>query len=138
MKLNKLYLLILPLLMSFVQKEEIVVSADEKQDFYRTIETDAEGWTWNGFEAFENVEASKSWEHGTFEKNNTGTYRFKGTDINILGYKNGVHVKDIPILEALGYIFVPILSHLYLNEKIDKRTIISIITIITGIIIFYL
>ena len=58
--------------------------------------------------------------------------------INILGYKNGVHVKDIPILEALGYIFVPILSHLYLNEKIDKRTIISIITIITGIIIFYL
>ena len=87
MKLSKLYLLTLPLLLSFAQSEEITVNAESKQDFYRTIETDAEGWEWNGFEAFENVDASKSWEHGTFEKNKTGTYRFKGTDIKILGYK---------------------------------------------------
>ena len=58
--------------------------------------------------------------------------------VNILGYKNGVQVKDIPILEASGYIFVPILSHLYLKEDIDKRTLLSIIIIIVGIVIFYL
>lgn len=87
MKLNKLYLLLLPLLVSFFEKEKIVVDAAATQDFYRTIETDAEGWVWDGFEAFENVQASKSWEHGTFEKNKTGTYKFKGTDISILGYK---------------------------------------------------
>lgn len=57
--------------------------------------------------------------------------------INIMGYKNGIQVKDMPILESLGYIFVPILSSIYFNEKIQARTILSISLIILGIIIFY-
>ena len=57
--------------------------------------------------------------------------------INIMGYKNGIQVKDMPILESLGYIFVPILSSIYFNEKIQARTILSISLIILGVIIFY-
>ena len=58
--------------------------------------------------------------------------------VNILGYKNGVQVKDTPILEALGYVFVPMLSHIYFKEEIDKRTLFSIIIIIIGLIVFYI
>lgn len=58
--------------------------------------------------------------------------------INITAMSKGVYLKDIPILESLGYVFVPLLSLLVLKEKITKRTIFSIILIITGIVIFYL
>ena len=57
--------------------------------------------------------------------------------INIIGYTKGIQVKDMPILESLGYIFVPILSYMYFKEKIHVRTILSISLIIIGIVIFY-
>lgn len=58
--------------------------------------------------------------------------------VNIYAMSNGVGLKDIPILESLGYVFVPILSYLFLNEKINKRTLLSILLIFTGICVFYL
>lgn len=58
--------------------------------------------------------------------------------INITAMSKGVNLKDMPILESLGYIFVPLLSFLVLQEKITKRTLISMILIMLGIIIFYL
>lgn len=51
---------------------------------------------------------------------------------------NGVNLKDMPILESLGYIYVPLLSLLVLKEKISKRTVASVLLIAMGIIIFYL
>lgn len=57
--------------------------------------------------------------------------------INITAMGNGVNLKDVPILEALGYVFVPILSLIFLNETITKQTFISIVLITFGIIIFY-
>ena len=57
--------------------------------------------------------------------------------VDITALHNGVNVKDIPILESLGYIFVPVLSMLVLKEKIDRRTIAAIGLIIIGIVIFY-
>ena len=57
--------------------------------------------------------------------------------INIIAVKNGIQVKDLPILEALGYIFVPILAHLFMSEPMNKRKIFSIAFIIMGVIIFY-
>ena len=59
------------------------------------------------------------------------------TLINVFGLKNGVNLKDLPILESLGYIFVPILSLLFLTEKITKRTLTAMFIIFIGIIIFY-
>lgn len=56
---------------------------------------------------------------------------------NIFAMKNGVQLKDMPILEATGYVFVPILSMLFLSEKIKRNNIVAIGLIITGIITFY-
>lgn len=58
--------------------------------------------------------------------------------INIIALAHGVKVKDLPILEALGYIFVPLLSLVFLQEKFSKRTSLAIVFIICGIIVFYL
>lgn len=58
--------------------------------------------------------------------------------INITALKHGVLLKDIPILEATGYVFVPILSFLFLKEKITKQTLLATSIIIVGIFVFYL
>lgn len=57
--------------------------------------------------------------------------------INITAMQNGVCLKNLPILESLGYIFVPFLSFLMLKEKITKQTFLSILLILIGIYLFY-
>lgn len=46
------------------------------------------------------------------------------TILVVLGLK-GVQYKNQPIIESLGYIFVMILSNLFLGEKITKKKIIG-------------
>ena len=58
--------------------------------------------------------------------------------INITAMGKGVQLKDMSILESLGYIFVPLLSYLVLKEEITKRTLASMALILLGIYIFYL
>lgn len=58
--------------------------------------------------------------------------------INVTAMRKGVNLKDLPILESLGYVFVPLLSLVLLKEKIEKRTIVAMILIIAGIILFYM
>jgi len=41
-----------------------------------------------------------------------------------------------PILESTGYIFIVILGLLFLREKLNKKQIIGMLLIVTGIIIF--
>ena len=57
---------------------------------------------------------------------------------NIYALGHGVLLKDMPILGATGYIFVPLLSWLFLSEKITRVKILSLLFILVGIIIFYL
>ena len=57
---------------------------------------------------------------------------------NIFALGHGVQLKDMPILGATGYIFVPLLSWFVLKETITKRTVVAVIIIIFGIIVFYL
>lgn len=56
---------------------------------------------------------------------------------NIYAMKNEVLLKDMPVLEAMGYVFVPLLSFMWLKEPIGKKLLLSILLIIVGIIIFY-
>lgn len=63
---------------------------------------------------------------------------FLSVIINVIALGHGVNVKDLPILEALGYVFVPVLSLFFLKEKITGRCAAAILMIIGGIIIFYL
>lgn len=58
--------------------------------------------------------------------------------INITAMSKGVKLKDLPILESLGYIFVPLLACFFVGETISSRTVISMILIIIGVIIFYI
>lgn len=58
--------------------------------------------------------------------------------VNIWAMSKGVQLKEMAMLESLGYIFVPLLSWLVLRETITRRTVIAIIIIISGIIVFYL
>ena len=58
--------------------------------------------------------------------------------INIWAMSRGVQLKEMAMLESLGYVFVPLLSFLILHESISKRTIASIVVIIFGIFVFYL
>lgn len=63
---------------------------------------------------------------------------FSSLLINIWAMSNGVQLKEMALLESLGYIFVPLLSWFVLKEQITKRTILAILMIILGIIVFYL
>ena len=57
---------------------------------------------------------------------------------NIYAMNHGVMLKDLPILEATGYIFVPVLSMLVLREKMDGYSLIAMLFIVMGILIFYI
>lgn len=57
--------------------------------------------------------------------------------VNIWAMSKGVQLKEVAILESLGYIFVPFLSNLFLKEQINRRTIFAIIVIVFGVLVFY-
>ena len=56
---------------------------------------------------------------------------------NIYAMSHGVMLKDMPILESLGYVFVPILSAMFFHEQINKKSIVVICLILLGIIVNY-
>ena len=58
------------------------------------------------------------------------------TLLTIMAYK-GMDYKNGPIIEALGFSFVMVLSRIIYGEKITKKKIIGNILIFLGIIVFY-
>lgn len=58
--------------------------------------------------------------------------------INSLIVFKHIDLSQISIIESLGYIFIPILSSLFLKEKISKKKVYGIILIIIGIFLFNL
>jgi len=57
--------------------------------------------------------------------------------INITAMSHGMNLKELPILEASSYLFVPLLSLLILKERIGLRELGAMGLIISGIIVFY-
>lgn len=57
--------------------------------------------------------------------------------VNTIALAHGVKVKDMPVLESLGYVFVPVLSFLFLKESFSRRMLCSIALIGMGIAVFY-
>ena len=51
--------------------------------------------------------------------------------------KKGINLKYMPILEATGYVFVPILSYIFYKERF-KNKVLGIFLIVVGIVIFNL
>lgn len=62
---------------------------------------------------------------------------FASTLLTIMAYSK-IDYKNGPIIESAGYIFVLILSRIYLDEHITKKKIIGNIIILIGIFVFYL
>lgn len=62
---------------------------------------------------------------------------FGATLCSVLAYTK-IPLSFGPILESAGYIFVAILSRLFLKERITKKKLIGLSTIIIGIIIYSL
>ncbi len=60
---------------------------------------------------------------------------FAATFMSIYAYKV-VPLSYGPILEASGYIFITVLSLIFLKEKITRKKIISLSVILLGIIIY--
>ena len=58
--------------------------------------------------------------------------------INIWAMSHGLELKELAMLESLGYVFVPLLSYLVLKETISLRTISAISVVLFGIFVFYL
>lgn len=58
--------------------------------------------------------------------------------MNITAMQHGVELKCMPIIESLGYIFVPLLSFFVLKERLDIRVLSSMMLIIVGVFVFYL
>ena len=51
---------------------------------------------------------------------------------------SGADFKNAPVIEALGYVFVLVLSRVFLGERITRRKLAGNALILAGILIFYL
>ena len=49
----------------------------------------------------------------------------------------GMDFMNVPVLEAIGYVLVPVLSYFFFKEALTKKKIIGIVCILIGIIIYY-
>ena len=57
---------------------------------------------------------------------------------NIWCMSKGLQLKELSIIEAMSYFFVPALSWLFFREPINRRKAIAIGIIIIGVIVFFL
>lgn len=57
--------------------------------------------------------------------------------LNLIAYRE-IPLKLGPILDSLGFIFIPFLSYYILNEKFTVKKIVGFLIITTGIVIFNL
>lgn len=68
-----------------------------------------------------------------------GGYAIMGVAMlaNIYAMSKGVQLKEVGIIEALSYLFVPLLAFMLFKEKLGWRKIGAIGIIMVGIIIFF-
>ena len=57
--------------------------------------------------------------------------------ITIVAYSHLSYL-SVPVVEAIGYVLVPVLSYFIFREKLTKRKILGILFILAGIVIYYL
>ena len=57
---------------------------------------------------------------------------------NIWCMSKGLQLKELSIIEAMSYFFVPALSWLFFREPINRRKALAIGIIIIGVIVFFL
>ena len=58
--------------------------------------------------------------------------------VNIYAMSSGLQVKEVSIIESLSYLFVPVLSFMFFQERLTWRKIAAIAVIMTGVIVFFI
>lgn len=58
--------------------------------------------------------------------------------LNIFCLGHGVQVKEVSIIESLSFLFVPVLSLFFFNEKITWRKVGAIAIIMLGVVVFFM
>ena len=68
-----------------------------------------------------------------------GGYGIMGASLllNIFCLSHGVQVKEVSIIEALSYLFVPCLSWMFFKEKVTWRKAGAIAVIMAGVMVFF-
>ena len=61
-----------------------------------------------------------------------------GLLLNIFCLSRGVQVKEVSIIESLSYLFVPVFSWLFFNERITWRKAGAIAIIMVGVVVFFI
>lgn len=61
---------------------------------------------------------------------------FASVFLTMIVYR-GMDFMNVPVLEAAGYILVPVLSYFFFQEALSRRKIIGIACILAGIVIYY-
>lgn len=56
---------------------------------------------------------------------------------SMLAYR-GLNYMNIPVIESIGFILVPVLGYIFFREKFTKYKVIGIILIMAGIAVYYL
>lgn len=56
---------------------------------------------------------------------------------NVFAMSKGVQLKELGTIEALSYLFVPVLAFFIFKEKLTAKKIASIATILVGVVIFF-
>ena len=57
--------------------------------------------------------------------------------LNVFCLSRGIQIKEIGAIEALSYLFVPLLSWIFFKEKLNLRKIMAIGLIMLGIVVFF-
>ena len=61
---------------------------------------------------------------------------FASVFLTMIVYR-GMDFMNVPVLEAIGYVLVPVLSYLFFTEKLTKKKILGILFILVGIFVYY-
>ncbi len=61
---------------------------------------------------------------------------FASVFLTMIVYR-GMDFMNVPVLEAIGYVLVPVLSYFFFKEALTRRKILGIASILVGIIIYY-
>ncbi len=64
-------------------------------------------------------------------------FMFGSVFLTMIVYR-GMNFMNVPVLEAIGYVLVPVLSYLFFKEKLTKKKMVGIACILAGIFVYYL
>lgn len=61
---------------------------------------------------------------------------FASVFLTMIVYR-GMDFMNVPVLEAIGYVLVPVLSYFFFKENLSRKKVIGIVCILIGIFIYY-